>query len=49
MEKITATFEGYEIREKKVAKIGNSGHILVPVSWIGKKVKVVLLEPVDEN
>ena len=35
---------GFEMLEKKVNKSGNSGRVYVPVEWIGKKVKVVLLE-----
>lgn len=30
--------------EKQVNKSGNSGRVYVPVEWIGKRVKVVLLE-----
>lgn len=36
---------GYEMLEKVVNKSGNSGRVYVPVDWIGKKVKVVLIEP----
>jgi putative transposon-encoded protein len=35
---------GFEMIEKTAVKGGNSGRIYVPPSWIGKKVKVVLLE-----
>lgn len=35
---------GYEMLEKQVNKSGNSGRIYVPIDWIGKKVKVILLE-----
>jgi putative transposon-encoded protein len=35
---------GYEMLEKKVNKSGNSGRVYVPVEWIGKRVKVVLVE-----
>ena len=35
---------GYEMLEKQVNKSGNSGRVYVPVEWIGKRVKVVLLE-----
>ena len=38
------TLIGYEMLEKDVTKSGNSGRIYVPVQWIGKKVKVILLE-----
>ena len=35
---------GYEMLEKQVNKSGNSGRVYVPIEWIGKKVKVILLE-----
>ncbi len=35
---------GYEMLEKKVNKSGNSGRVYVPIEWIGKKVKIILLE-----
>ncbi|PIN72459.1 hypothetical protein COT48_04005 [Candidatus Woesearchaeota archaeon CG08_land_8_20_14_0_20_47_9] len=36
---------GFEMLEKQVNKSGNSGRVYVPVEWIGKGVKIVLLEP----
>lgn len=36
---------GFEMLEKHVNKSGNSGRVYVPVDWIGKRVKVILLEP----
>lgn len=35
---------GYEMLEKEVNKSGNSGRVYVPVEWVGKKVKIVLVE-----
>jgi putative transposon-encoded protein len=35
---------GYEMLEKKVNKSGNSGRVYVPIEWVGKKVKIVLVE-----
>lgn len=35
----------YEVLDKHVKSHGNSGRVNVPVSWVGKRVKVVLLEP----
>lgn len=35
---------GYEMMEKQVNKSGDSGRVYVPVSWVGKKVKIILLE-----
>ncbi len=44
MERTQIHLTGFEMLEKQVNKSGNSGRIYVPVNWIGKKVKVVLLE-----
>lgn len=38
----------YQIIEKTVKPSGNSGRVYVPINWVGKKVKVVLLEPLPE-
>ena len=35
---------GFEMLEKTVNKSGNSGRVYVPVEWVGKKVKIILLE-----
>ena len=37
--------EGYQIVEKVVKQSGNSGRVYVPIDWVDKKVKVVLIEP----
>jgi len=39
----------YEAIEKTVEPSGNSGRVYVPKKWVGKKVKILLLEPVDER
>ena len=45
MQKVTQIqLTGYEMLEKKVNKSGNSGRVYVPVEWIGKKVKIILVE-----
>jgi len=49
MKKIKITVEGYEVIEKVVKSAGNSGRIYLPKSWVNKKVKVILLEPIDES
>ena len=41
---IKLQMEGYEVVEKKAERGGNSGRIYVPKAWIGKKVRVVLIE-----
>ena len=43
--KITA----YQIVEKTVKQSGNSGRVYVPIDWVGKKVKVVLIEPLSSD
>jgi putative transposon-encoded protein len=43
--KITA----YQIVEKTVKQSGNSGRVYVPIDWVGKKVKVVLIEPLNSR
>lgn len=35
---------GYEMLEKQVNQSGNSGRVYTPVEWIGKRVKIILLE-----
>jgi len=45
MNEINIQLRGFEMLEKQVNKSGNSGRVYVPVEWIGKRVKVVLLEP----
>ncbi|MFQ5825663.1 MAG: DUF2080 family transposase-associated protein [bacterium] len=35
---------GYEMLEKQVNKSGNSGRVYVPIDWVSKRVKVILLE-----
>lgn len=39
----------YQIIEKTVKPSGNSGRVYVPVDWVDKKVKVVLLEPLEDE
>lgn len=36
--------KGYEVIIKTVTEAGTSGKIYLPVSWVGKKVKVVRVE-----
>lgn len=39
----------YQVIDKIVKSIGNSGGVLVPKKWVGKKVKILLLEEVGEE
>jgi len=44
----TVSVKLFEIETKTVTKSGNSGAVYLPPSWIGKKVQVLLIEPLDE-
>lgn len=44
MGKTNIQLSGYEMLEKMVNKSGNSGRVYVPIEWIGKRVKIILLE-----
>ncbi len=37
----------YQVIEKVVKASGSSGRVYVPPEWIGKRVKILLLEPLD--
>jgi len=39
--------EAYQVIEKIVKSGGNSGRVYVPVDWIGKRVKILLMEPLE--
>lgn len=45
MKETKVQLTGFEMLEKQVNKSGNSGRVYVPVEWIGKRVKVILVEP----
>lgn len=42
-------FDGFALIEKTAKNGGDSGRVFVPIAWAGKKVAVVLLEPVGEK
>lgn len=44
MEEMQVTVKAYQVIEKKVKISGNSGRVYVPKEWIGKKVKILLVE-----
>lgn len=44
MSKMEIKLEGYAVIEKLVKPVGNAGGIYTPKEWIGKHVKVILLE-----
>lgn len=35
---------GFEMLEKVVNKSGNSGRVYIPIEWVGKRVKIILVE-----
>ena len=39
------SMDGYEVVEKTAKQCSTSARVLVPKSWIGKRVRVVRLEP----
>lgn len=41
--------EGYEVIERQAKPLSNSAYAQVPKSWVGKKVAVILLEPVEDK
>lgn len=44
-EQMKIEVQAYQVVEKTVKSSGNSGRVYVPKEWVGKKVKVFLLEP----
>jgi len=50
MQKKSITIDFYGIVDGKEVKDGvTSGRVFVPKSWIGKKVTVLLMEPLEEE
>ena len=49
-QKMRVEIEAYQVIEKVVKASGNSGRVYVPPNWVGKRVKIMLVEPlVTEN
>jgi putative transposon-encoded protein len=50
-EQMKVEVQGYQIIDKKVkgSETETSGRVYVPKEWIGRRVKVILLEPVIEE
>lgn len=48
-EPMEITTRAYEVIERPVKAVGNSGGIYIPKGWVGKKVKILLIEPLDQN
>lgn len=45
MEAMEIKSEGYSVIEKTAAKHGKGAHVYVPLEWLGRRVRVILLEP----
>jgi hypothetical protein len=49
MPEFSVTATAYGVEEKVPAKSGpRASHVYLPIEWIGKKVMILLLEPLDE-
>ena len=48
-QKMKVEVEAYQVIEKVVKASGNSGRVYVPVDWVGKRVKILLVEPLKEE
>lgn len=50
MEPLNLTIQAYGVEEKTVAQNGKAaGRVYLPVAWVGKRVVVALLEPLDQD
>jgi putative transposon-encoded protein len=49
MEPMKIELQGYVALEKVATPQGNSSHVSLPQSWRGKRVKVILLEPLPDE
>ncbi len=45
--KMNIQLEAFQAIDKEVKKFGNTSHVLLPKGWKGKKVKILLLEPLE--
>lgn len=48
-EQMKVEVQAYQVIEKTVKPSGNSGRVYVPKEWVGKKVKIFLLEQVANS
>lgn len=44
-----AEIRAYQVIEKAVKASGSSGRVYVPPEWIGKRVKILLMEPLEQD
>jgi len=43
------TETAYQVLEKPVKPMGTTGGIYLPISWVGKRVKILLMDPVTHE
>jgi putative transposon-encoded protein len=48
-EPMKVTLDAYQVVEKVVKPGGNSGRVYVPIDWVGKRVKIVLIEALENE
>jgi len=46
---ITVTYECYESIEKVAKNGGHSARVFLPKSWAGRRVRILLMEPIEED
>lgn len=46
---VSIQLEGYEVMEKEVKQSGNSGRVYLPNAWVGTRVKIIRLEPIEDD
>ena len=47
MEPMEIRLKGYAAVEKVATRQGGTAHVTVPVTWLGKRVKAILVEPFE--
>jgi putative transposon-encoded protein len=48
-EPMEITTRAYEVIERSVKPMGNSGGVYLPKDWIGKNVKILLIDPLEQS
>lgn len=49
MKEMKIELTGYSVVEKTATKTGCTAHVTVPIGWLGKRVKAILLDPIDDE
>lgn len=49
MDPMEIKLTGYAVIEKCATRQGGTAHVTVPVAWLGKRVKAILLEPIGDE